>query len=83
MSAIIPYNQAKAVSETPDMTLEVAEIFRLDYVYLNHKQKPLDDERIRLAMNHAANLDAINKAVFLRLRPDSELDQSEDELLVR
>ena len=64
VSAIIPYNQAKAVSETPDMTLEVAEIFRLDYVYLNHKQKPLDDERIRLAMNHAANLEAINKAVF-------------------
>ena len=39
-SATIPYNQAKAVSETPDMTLEVAELFRLDYVYLNHKQKP-------------------------------------------
>ena len=82
VSLIIPYNQAKAVSETPDMTLEVAEIFRLDYVYLNHKQKPLDDERIRLAMNHAANLPAINKAVSLRLRPDPELDQSEDELLV-
>jgi peptide/nickel transport system substrate-binding protein len=64
VSTIIPYNQAKAVSETPDMTLEVAEIFRLDYVYLNHKQKPLDDKRIRLAMNHAANLEAINKAVF-------------------
>jgi peptide/nickel transport system substrate-binding protein len=64
VSAIIPYNQAKAVSETPDMSLEVAEIFRLDYVYLNHAQKPLDDKRIRLAMNHAANLQAINKAVF-------------------
>jgi peptide/nickel transport system substrate-binding protein len=64
VSPIIPYNQAKAVSETPDMTLEVAEIFRLDYVYLNHKQKPLDDKRIRLALNYAANLQAINKAVF-------------------
>jgi ABC-type transport system substrate-binding protein len=52
------------VSETPDITLEVAEIFRLDYVYLNHKQKPLDDKRIRLAMNYAANLEAIRKAVF-------------------
>jgi peptide/nickel transport system substrate-binding protein len=64
VSAIIPFNQAKAVSETPDITLEVAEIFRLDYVYLNHKQKPLDDKRIRLAMNYAANLEAIRKAVF-------------------
>jgi peptide/nickel transport system substrate-binding protein len=64
VAAIIPFNQAKAVAETPDMSVEVAEIFRLDYVYLNHKQKPLDDKRIRLAMNHAANLGAINKAVF-------------------
>ena len=38
--------------------------YRLDYIYLNHSQKPLDDERIRLAMNHAANLEAIRKAVF-------------------
>ncbi len=62
--AIVPFNQAKAVEETPNLTLEVAEIFRLDYIYLNHSQKPLDDQRIRLAMNHAANLDAIKKAVY-------------------
>jgi peptide/nickel transport system substrate-binding protein len=64
VAAIIPYNQAKAVSETPGITLEVADIYRLEYVYLNHKQKPLDDKRIRLALNHAANLEAINKAVY-------------------
>src|SRR4029453_18182196 len=64
VSAIIPFNQAKAVGETPDITLEVAEIFRLDCVYLNHKQKPLDDKRIRLAMNYAAKLEAIRKAGF-------------------
>lgn len=62
--AIVPFNQAKAVEETPNLKLEVADIFRLDYIYLNHSQKPLDDKRIRLAMNHAANLDAIRKAVF-------------------
>ena len=64
VAAIIPFNQAKAIGETEGMTLEVAPIFRLDYVYLNHKQKPLDDKRIRLALNHAANLEAVNKAVF-------------------
>lgn len=64
VAAIVPFNQAKAVSETPNITLEVAEIYRLDYVYLNHKQKPLDNKNIRLALNHAANLEAINKAVF-------------------
>ena len=62
--AIVPFNQAKAVQETANLKLEVAEIYRLDYVYLNHSQKPLDDKRIRLAMNYAANLEAIKKAVF-------------------
>jgi peptide/nickel transport system substrate-binding protein len=62
--AIVPYNQAKSVSETAGITLEVAPIYRLEYVYLNHSQKPLDDKKIRLAMNHAANLEAINKAVY-------------------
>jgi peptide/nickel transport system substrate-binding protein len=61
---IVPYNQAKAVQETPGVKLEVAPIYRLDYVYLNHKQPPLDDKRIRLALNYAANLEAINKAVY-------------------
>ena len=64
VSAIVPFNQAKAIGETPGLKVEAAEIFRLDYVYLNHKQKPIDDKRIRLAMNYAANLDAIQKAVF-------------------
>ena len=59
-----PLQPSQGGEETPDITLEVAEIFRLDYVYLNHKQKPLDDKRIRLAMNHAANLEAIKKVVF-------------------
>jgi peptide/nickel transport system substrate-binding protein len=64
VSAIVPFNQAKAIGETPGLKVEAADIFRLDYVYLNHKQKPIDDKRIRLAMNYAANLDAIRKAVF-------------------
>jgi len=63
-AAIIPFNQAKAVSETANVTLEVADIYRLDYVYLNHSKKPLDNKNIRLALNYAANLDAIRKAVF-------------------
>jgi peptide/nickel transport system substrate-binding protein len=64
VSAIIPFSQAKAVKDTPNLSLEVAEIYRLDYIYLNHSQKPLDDKRIRLALNYAANLEAIKKAVF-------------------
>ena len=63
VAAIVPFNQAKAIGETPGLKVEAADIFRLDYVYLNHKQKPIDDKRIRLAMNYAANLDAIQKAL--------------------
>lgn len=60
----IPFSQARTVKARPGVTLEVADVYRIDYVYLNHKQKPLDDKRIRLALIHAADLDAINKAVY-------------------
>ena len=61
---VVPLNQAKAVEEDPNLTLEVAPSFRLDYVYMNHRVKPLDDKRIRLAMNYAANLETIKKIVY-------------------
>lgn len=64
VAAIVPFNQAKSIGETPGLNLEAAQIYRLDYVYLNHRQKPIDNKSIRLAMNYAANLEAIKKAVF-------------------
>jgi peptide/nickel transport system substrate-binding protein len=60
----VPLNQAAQVKAMDGVTLEVAPSYRLDYVYLNHAKKPLDDERIRLALNYAANRDAILKAVY-------------------
>ncbi|MGH8431955.1 MAG: ABC transporter substrate-binding protein, partial [Solimonas sp.] len=60
----VPLNQAEAVKAMADTTLEVSPSFRLDYVYLNHAKKPFDDKRIRLALNYAANRDAIMKAVY-------------------
>ena len=46
------------------VSLEVSPSYRLDYVYLNHAKKPIDDKRIRLALNYATNHDALMKAVF-------------------
>ena len=46
------------------VSLEVSPSYRLDYVFLNQAKKPLDDKRIRLALNYAANRDAIMKAVY-------------------
>ncbi|QIG51793.1 ABC transporter substrate-binding protein [Nordella sp. HKS 07] len=60
----VPLNQAEAVKAMEGVVLEVIPSFRLDYVYLNHAKKPLDDKRIRLALNYAANRDAIMKAVY-------------------
>ena len=60
----VPFNQAKSVANVGGVSLEVAPMYRLDYVYLNHEAKPFDDKRIRLAANHAANREAIMNVVY-------------------
>jgi len=60
----LPLNQAASVKAADGVSLEVAPSYRLDYVYLNHAKKPLDDKRIRLALNHATNHEALMKAVY-------------------
>jgi peptide/nickel transport system substrate-binding protein len=60
----IPPNQAAQVKAMDGVTLEVAPSYRLDYVYLNHSKPPLDNKNFRLALNYAANREAIMKAVY-------------------
>ena len=60
----VPLNQAAALKTTDGISLEVSPSYRLDYVYLNHDKKPMDDKRIRLALNYATNHDALMKAVY-------------------
>lgn len=60
----VPFNQAAAVTALPDVTLEVRPVYRLDYIYLNHGKAPIDDKNIRLALNHAANREAIMQTVY-------------------
>src|SRR5439155_695170 len=60
----VPFNQAAQVKELAGIKLEVSPSYRLDYVYLNAAKKPLDDKRIRLALNYAANREAILKLVY-------------------
>jgi peptide/nickel transport system substrate-binding protein len=62
--AIVPFNEAEGIKGTAGLKLEAAPIFRLDYVYTNHKAKPLDNKDLRLAMNHAADRESIMKVVF-------------------
>ena len=60
----LPFNQATAVEALPGVNLEVQPVYRLDYVYLNHANAPIDNRDVRLAMNHAANREAILQAVY-------------------
>ena len=60
----VPFNQAAAVKALPGVTLEVRPMYRLDYIYLNHSKAPIDDKNIRLALNHAANREAIMQTVY-------------------
>ena len=60
----VPLNLASTIKTMRGVALEASPSYRLDYVYLNHRLKPLDDKRIRLAMNYAANRAAIMKVVY-------------------
>lgn len=62
--AVVPFNQAESLKSAPGIELEEVPIFRLDYVYTNHKAKPLDSKDLRLALNYAADRDSIMKVVF-------------------
>jgi peptide/nickel transport system substrate-binding protein len=60
----VPFNQASSVEALPGVTLEVQPMYRLDYVYLNHAKPPIDNRSLRLALNHAANREAIMQTVY-------------------
>jgi peptide/nickel transport system substrate-binding protein len=60
----VPYNQAAQVKAMEGVKLEVSPSYRLDYVYINEQKKPLDNPKFRLALNYAANREAILKTVY-------------------
>ena len=60
----VSYSEGAALDSEDGITLEVAPIYRLDYVYLNHQVPPLDKKEFLQALNYAANREAILKNVF-------------------
>ena len=60
----LPFNQVTAAQGMSGINVEVQPVYRLDYVYLNHSKAPIDNRDVRLAMNYAANRDAILQAVY-------------------
>jgi peptide/nickel transport system substrate-binding protein len=60
----IPFNQVAALKRDPALTVGVAETFRVDLVQLNTTKKPLDDPRVRQALNYAVDKDGLIKGVL-------------------
>ncbi|MEO8392114.1 MAG: ABC transporter substrate-binding protein [Chloroflexota bacterium] len=62
--ASVPASQAADIQAMDGVTLEVAPIYRLDYVYLNHQDPLIANRDFALALNYAADREAIFNLVF-------------------
>ncbi|HVU12945.1 MAG TPA: ABC transporter substrate-binding protein [Phototrophicaceae bacterium] len=62
--ASVPANQAASVQAMSNVTLEVAPIYRLDYVYVNHQDPVLSNKDFDLALNYAVDRSQILKLIF-------------------
>lgn len=60
----VPYNQMAQLAANPDIRTGSANVFRGDFVMLNTKVKPLDDERVRQALNYAVDKQGLVQGVL-------------------
>lgn len=60
----VPLSQLKAVDDLPDISAKPFTIAQMTFLMLNNSKKPLDDVKVRQALNYATDKDAINKAVY-------------------
>jgi peptide/nickel transport system substrate-binding protein len=55
----IPFNRAKELDASKDINVHMDPSSRMDHMLVNHARKPLDDVRVRTAIYHALNRQAI------------------------
>jgi peptide/nickel transport system substrate-binding protein len=55
----VPVNQIKSIASSGDITAKVAPVYRIDLVQLNTREKPLDNEKVRQALNYAIDKEGI------------------------
>jgi peptide/nickel transport system substrate-binding protein len=55
----IPFNRAKELDANKDINVHMDPSSRMDHMLVNHARKPLDDVRVRKAIYHALNRQAI------------------------
>jgi peptide/nickel transport system substrate-binding protein len=60
----VPPNESKGIQSMDGVTLEVAPIYRVDYVLLNHSDPLMSNKDFRLALNYAVDRQVILDLVF-------------------
>jgi peptide/nickel transport system substrate-binding protein len=60
----VPFSEGAALKAEENIILEVARIYKLDYLYINHSREPFDDKNFNLALNYATDREAILDTVF-------------------
>lgn len=64
VAAEIPYNQVAELDGAPGVNVEVAETFKWDAIWFNTTRKPLDDVKVRQALNYATPKEGILDSVL-------------------
>lgn len=60
----IPYAQIDQLDAQDDINVQIEELFRFDGMWLNHAEAPLDDVKVRQALNYATDKEAMLKSIF-------------------
>jgi peptide/nickel transport system substrate-binding protein len=55
----VPFNQLESLQANPDVTVVLDAVARFDYISLNTLRAPLDDVKVRQAINYAVDKQAI------------------------
>lgn len=59
----VPFNRIGELEANPDINVHLDPSSRMDHILLNHEHEPLNDARVRKALNLAIDIDAIVQAV--------------------
>jgi len=60
----VPLSQVQSVGSQPNLKAQTFTIAQMTFVMLNNEKKPLDDVKVRQALNYATDKDAIIKTVY-------------------
>jgi peptide/nickel transport system substrate-binding protein len=60
----IPYAQIEQLDAGDNVDVKLEPLFRFDGIWLNHASKPLDDVKVRQALNYATDKESMLKSVY-------------------